>query len=129
MTKTTTTPATTTTVPAGRRSGPWLAALALIGSALFGGACTHPHLSSNYGLSFNAWFTAQHVRHEPADSEATRRALNSLDAQEATAVSKNYRKNTGSQGDATGQGQMVMIGQTRSGNDSYTPPPSVPGGN
>jgi hypothetical protein len=139
---TTTTPATsvpTTTTsralagPAGRlRSWParsWLSALALLGSALLGGACTHTHLSPNYGLSFNAWFTAQHVRHEPADSEATRRALSSLDAQEASSVSKNYRKNTSGQGDANGQGQMVMIGQTSGRNDPYTPAPSVPNGN
>jgi hypothetical protein len=105
-------------------------ALVLLGSALFGGACNRQHLSPNFGLAYGAWFTAQHVRHEPADSEATRRALGSLDAQEAASVSKNYRKaSAGGQGEAAGQAQMVMIGQARGGNDSYTPPPSVPGGN
>ena len=122
---------TTTKTITGKRggSGPWLAAVALVGSALLGGACSHAHLNENYGVSYNAWFAAQHVRHEPADSEATRRALSTLDAQEAASISKNYRKNTGGQGDAAGQGQMLMIGQARTGNDSYTPPPSVPGGN
>jgi hypothetical protein len=132
---TTVPPTTTSRVIAGARRARswrarfWLAALALVGSSLLGGACTHTHLSPNYGMSYNAWFTAQHVRHEPADSEATRRALSSLDAQEAASVSKNYRKNTSGQGDATGQGQMVMIGQTNGRNDPYTPAPSVPNGN
>jgi hypothetical protein len=112
------------------RRGRWLLALAWVAGAALGGGCSHEHLSSNYGVAYNAWFTAQHVRHQPADSDATQRALGSLDAQEAASVSKNYRKaSSGGQGD-TGQGQMVMIGQARSGgNDSYTPPPSVPGGN
>ena len=132
---TTVPPTTTSRVIAGARRArswrarSWLAALALVAPSLLGGACTHTHLSPNYGVSFNAWFTAQHVRHEPADSEATRRALSSLDAQEASSVSKNYRKNTSGQGDATGQGQMVMIGQTSGRNDPATPAPSVPNGN
>jgi hypothetical protein len=113
----------------GRHPAAWLAALALAASALLGGACTHAHLSPNYGVSYNAWFSAQHVRHEPADSEATRRALDSLDAQEAAAISKSFRKNTGDQAEGTGQGQMVMIGQSTGRNDAYTPPPSVPNGN
>jgi len=112
------------------RRGSWMLALAFLGSALLAGACSHTHLSSNYGVAYNAWFTAQYVRHEPADSDATRRALGSLDAQEAASISKNYRKNTSGQADGAGQGQMVMIGQARGGADSsYTPPPSVPGGN
>lgn len=112
------------------RRGGWLLALVCVAGAALGGGCSHEHLSSNYGVAYNAWFTAQHVRHQPADSEATQRALGSLDAQEAASVSKNYRKaSSGGQGD-TGQGQMVMIGQARSGgSDAYTPPPSVPGGN
>ena len=68
----------------------------------------------------------QHVRSEPANTEATRRALTSLDAQEAATISKNYRRNVGGQ-DSQGQGQMVMSGQSHGG-ESYTPPPSVPGG-
>jgi hypothetical protein len=138
MTITTTTAPTTTTSPViasptwralSWRALSWRAALALLGSALLGGACNHAHLSPNYGMSYNAWFTAQHVRHEPADSEATRRALGSLDAQEAASVSKNYRQNTSGQGEAAGQGQMVMIGQASGKNESFTPAPSVPNGN
>jgi hypothetical protein len=110
------------------RRGRWLLTLAWVAGAALGGGCSHAHLNPNYGMAYNAWFTAQHVRHEPADSDATQRALGGLDAQEAASVSKNYRKVSGGQGD-TGQGQMVMIGQARSGNDPYTPPPSVPGGN
>lgn len=110
------------------RRGRWLLTLAWVAGAALGGGCSHTHLSSNYGMAYNAWFTAQHVRHQPADSDATQRALGGLDAQEAASVSKNYRKASGDQAEA-GQGQMVMIGQARGGNESYTPPPSVPGGN
>jgi hypothetical protein len=128
----TTTTTTTTNASAGRqRPGRlWLLALALtfLGSPLLAGACSHQHLNPNYGMSYNAWFTAQHVRHEPSNSEATRRALGSLDAQEAASISKNYRRTSGG-GDVAGQGQMVMIGQSRGGMEGYTPPPSVPGGN
>jgi hypothetical protein len=120
---------TTETVEARpRRRGRWLLTLTLAWIA--GAGCSQAHLSSNYGMAYNAWFTAQHIRHQPADSDATQRALGGLDAQEAASVSKNYRKaSSGGQGDS-GQGQMVMIGQARGGTDSsYTPPPSVPGGN
>ncbi len=106
----------------------WLALLALLGLPALAGACDRSHLSSYYGRSYATWFAAQHVRSTPADSEATKRALSSLDAQEAAAVSKNYRRAVGSD-QQQGQGQMVMIGQGRSGTaEGYTPPPSVPGG-
>lgn len=109
----------------GRR---WPLLLALAGLALGGAACDRGHLSSYYGQSFNTWFAMQHVRNTPADSEATRRALGNLDAQEATTVSKSYRKNFGGgQDQGSGQGQMVMIGQGGRSNEGFTPPPSVPG--
>jgi hypothetical protein len=106
----------------------WLLVLALAGFATVAGACDRAHLSSYYGQSFNAWFAMQHVRSEPANTEATKRALTSLDAQEAATISKNYRRAVGA-ADNQGQGQMVMIGQTHGGGmEAYTPPPSVPGG-
>jgi hypothetical protein len=112
-----------------RQFGPGLVALVLVGAATLGGGCNQAHLSPNYGLSFNAWFPAQYVRSQPADSEATHRALGSLDAQEAAAVSKNYRRaSAGGQGDAQSS-EMLMVSQQRGGNEAYTPPPSVPGGN
>lgn len=131
MTTTKTTKAIANTAPARRReAAPLFLALALAGASLLGFACNRQHLSSNFGMSYSAWFTAQHVRHEPSDSQATKRALGSLDAQEATNITKNYRKaSSGGQGDGAGQGQMVMIGQARGGGEGYTPPPSVPGGN
>jgi hypothetical protein len=103
--------------------------LALAGAATLGGACGRAHLSDNYGRSYAAWFNAQHIQTPTATSEPAKRALSSLDAQEAAAISKNYRKNVGG-GEATqGQGQMVMIGQTSGPNQQgFTPPPSVPGG-
>jgi hypothetical protein len=110
------------------RARRWLLVLALAGFATFAGACDRAHLSSYYGQSFNAWFAMQHVRSAPADTEATTRALTSLDAQEAATISKNYRRAVGAQ-EGQGQGQMVMIGQSHGGGvEAYTPPPSVPGG-
>jgi hypothetical protein len=117
------------TEAAAARPARWLLTLAWVAGAALGGGCSHTHLSSNYGMAYNAWFTSQHVRHQPADSDATQRALGGLDAQEAASVSKNYRKASGDGQGESGQGQMVMIGQARGGTESYTPPPSVPGGN
>ena len=108
----------------GRR---WPLLLALAGFALGAGACNRGHMSSYYGQSFNTWFAMQHVRNTPADSEPTRRALSNLDAQEATTISKSYRRAFGGEQGAA-QGQMVMIGQGGPRNEPYTPPPSVPGG-
>jgi hypothetical protein len=106
----------------------WLVLLALAGVSTVAGACDRAHLSSYYGQSYTAWFAMQHVRNEPADSEATKRALSSLDAQEAASISKSYRRAVGGQ-ENQGQGQMVMIGQTHGGGmEAYTPPPSVPSG-
>jgi hypothetical protein len=112
-----------------RRGHRWprLLTLALAGLALGGLACDRGHLSSYYGRSFNTWFAMQHARSAPADSESTKRALSSLDAQEATTVAKSYRRAFGGQDQGAGQGQMVMVGQGPRGNESYTPPPSVPG--
>ncbi len=108
------------------RARRWLIVLALAGFSTVAGACNRAHLSSYYGQSFNAWFAMQHVRSQPADSEATKRALTSLDAQEAAAISKNYRRTVGA---GENQGQMVVVGQNHaSGTEGYTPPPSVPGG-
>jgi hypothetical protein len=109
------------------RARRWLVVLALAGLSTFAGACDRAHLSSYYGQSFNTWFAMQHIRSRPADTEATKRALSSLDAQEAAAISKNYRRTVG--GTENGQGQMVMVGQNHGGSvEAYTPPPSVPGG-
>ena len=120
---------TTTNRPREERAHPWLVAIALLGLSTLAAACDRTYLSPAYGQSYSAWFAMQHVRTQPADSEPTKRALGSLDSQEAAAISKNYRRTVGGQGDGQGQGQMVMIGQAHGGGtDSYTPPPSVPGG-
>jgi hypothetical protein len=106
------------------------AALALLGVLGVGGAgCSRAHLSPYYGKSYAAWFGAQYVHTPTATSDSAKRALTSLDAQEAAAISKNYRKTVGGQEGASGQGQMVMIAQPRGGGmEAYTPPPSVPQG-
>jgi hypothetical protein len=120
---------TTKNGPSEERARRWLVAIALLGLSTLAGACDRTHLGPAYGQSFNAWFAMQQVRSTPADSEPTKRALSSLDSQEASAISKNYRRTVGGQSEGQGQGQMVMIGQAHNGGtDSYTPPPSVPGG-
>ena len=119
----------TTETTIARRRG-WIAALALLGASVTSGAgCSRAHLSENYGKSYAAWFGAQYIHTPTTTSEPARRALTSLDAQEAAAISKNYRKTVGGQEAAQGQGQMVMIAQPHGGGmEAYTPPPSVPPG-
>jgi hypothetical protein len=86
--------------------------------------CGRAHLSSNYAKAYAAWFTAQHVKTK--ETPETRRIIERLDAQEAAAVSKNYRR-TVSKGEEGGAGsRMLMIGPSRAGGEGYTPPPSVP---
>jgi hypothetical protein len=103
-----------------------LLAFAFAAAAATGG-CSRAHLSSNYGQSYAAWFSAQHVNAKPANAEAGRRIVESVDAQEASMVSKSYRRGVGrGTEDATG-GRMLMIGPQRGGSDVYVPPPSVPG--
>lgn len=118
----------TTTELAKRHGRRWLAVLALAGFSASVGACSRTHLGGDYGKSYTAWFAMQHVRTEPADSEPTKRALTSLDSQEASAISKNYRRTVGGQEGQTPGGGMVMIGQAHGGSEGYVPPPSVPGG-
>ena len=110
------------------RSRGWFAALVLLGATAAAGGCSRAHLSSYYGQSYAAWFGAQYVHTPTATSEPARRALTSLDAQEAAAISRNYRKTVGGQEGGQQQGQMLMIGQTHGPADSFTPPPSVPPG-
>ena len=87
--------------------------------------CGRAHLSSQYAQSYTAWFTAQHVKSK-ANGEDQRRIIESLDAAEAGAVSKNYRKGV-SRGDDSGGSRLLTIGAPRAGgNEVYVPPPSVP---
>ncbi|HEY5451287.1 MAG TPA: hypothetical protein VIQ54_21185 [Polyangia bacterium] len=96
----------------------WLLSLTFIVSAT-GLGCGRAHLSSHYAQSYVAWFTAQSVK--PKSSEEARKIIESLDAPEAAAVSKNYRKTRGGE-DASGS-RMLMIGAPRSGGgpESYMP--------
>ena len=96
-------------------------------SALSMGACGRAHLSSQYAQSYTAWFTVQHAKAKPANPEETRRIIESLDAQEASSVSKSYRKGV-ARGDETGGSRLLMIGAQRGGGGeaAYMPAPSVP---
>ncbi len=106
-----------------KRTKTWLMSLAFIVSATGLGACGQQHLSSSYAQSYTAWFSAQHVK--PKGGEEARKIIESLDAPEAAAVSKTYRK--GRTGEDTGGSRMLMIGAPRAaGPEAYMPPPSVP---
>ena len=107
----------------------WFLSLAFVVSATGLGACGRAHLSSNYAQSYTAWFTAQHVKAKPGSEAEARKIIESLDAQEAGAVSKSYRKavSRGDEGAASGS-RLLMIGSQRggAGEGAYLPPPSVP---
>jgi hypothetical protein len=105
----------------------FLPALALGVSALVGGGCGRAHLSSHYGESYSAWFTAQHVPARPQNDTA-RRSIETLDAQEAEMVSKSYRQKVGNGNEGASQGRQIMMVAPRPGAEAYMPPPSVPGG-
>jgi hypothetical protein len=106
----------------------WFLSLAFIASAMGVGACGRAHLSSQYAQSYTAWFAVQQVKPKTGGAEETRRIIESLDAQEATSVSKSYRKTVG-RGDETAGGRLLMIGAQRgggAGEAAYMPAPSVP---
>lgn len=88
------------------------------------GACGQAHLSSQYAVSYAAWFNAQHAKTKTTPEE-TRRIIESMDAPEAAAVSKTYRRAV-SRGDDTPR--LLTIGTSRQGGgaEAYMPPPSVP---
>ena len=106
----------------------WLLSMAFIGSAISLGGCGRAHLSSNYGQSYTAWFTSQQVNKKTPHPEESRKIIESLDAQEAGAVSKSYRRAVSKGNDEAGGSRMLMIGTTRpgGGGEGYMPPPSVP---
>jgi hypothetical protein len=97
----------------------WLLSLAF-GSALSLGACGRAHLSSNYAQSYLAWFSAQHAKAKPSNPDGARRIIESLDAPEAAAVSKNYRKGV-SRGDESSVSRLLTIGAPRAGGGDYMP--------
>jgi hypothetical protein len=103
----------------------WLS-LAILSSAATLTGCGRAHLSSNFAQSYTAWFTVQHVKAK-GSVEDSRKIIESLDAQEAGAVSKTYRKTVSKGGEESGS-RMLMIGAPRGGGgEGYIPPPSVPG--
>lgn len=97
-------------------------ALGLLATSASG--CGRAHLSSQFAQSYTAWFTAQHVKSKTS-TEESRKIIESLDAGEAGAVSKSYRKAVG-RGDDSGVSRMLTIGTPRAGGEAYIPPPSVP---
>jgi hypothetical protein len=107
----------------------WFLSLAFVVSATGLSACGRAHLSSNYAQSYTAWFTVQHVKSKPGSEAGAKKIIESLDAQEAGAVSKSYRKAV-SRGEDTAAGgsRLLMIGAQRGGGaeGAYLPPPSVP---
>jgi hypothetical protein len=108
-----------------KKMSTWLLSLAFGALALSTSGCGRAHLSSQYAQSYTAWFTAQHVKSK-ANAEDQRRIIESLDAGEAGAVSKSYRKGV-ARGDDSSVSRLLTIGAPRAGaSDVYVPPPSVP---
>src|SRR6476620_9353644 len=107
-----------------KRSLRLLPALALAVSSLVGAACSRQHMSPHYAESYNAWFAAQHLPSRPA-TDASKRAIEQLDAQEAAMVSKNYRRNVSRGEEGATQGRQIMMVAPRNGGEAYMPPPSV----
>ena len=102
----------------------WLSFVFVLSAASLGG-CGRAHLSSYYGQSYAAWFNAQHVNKKGTNPEESRKVIESLDAAEAGAVSKSYRKAV-SRGDENGS-RLLMVGPRAGGApETYIPPPSVP---
>lgn len=97
-------------------------ALGLLATSVVG--CGRAHLSSSFAQSYTAWFSVQHVKAK-ASAEEARKIIESLDAPEAAAVSKSYRRAVG-RGDESGVSRMLTIGAPRAGGEAYVPPPSVP---
>jgi hypothetical protein len=106
----------------------WFLSVMFIASAMGLGACGRQHLSSQFAQSYAAWFEIQHVKTKPASAEEARKIIESLDAQEAGAVSKSYRKGV-ARGEESGGSRLLMIGAQRggaAGEAAYMPAPSVP---
>jgi hypothetical protein len=103
----------------------WWLSLTFIVSAAWLGGCGRAHLSSNYAQAYTAWFTTQHVKPKPNATADARKIIERLDAQEAAAVSKTYRRAV-ARGDEAGISRMLTIGAPRAGGEGYVPPPSVP---
>jgi hypothetical protein len=101
-----------------------LLALAFVVAAMTG-ACSRAHLGSHYGQSYGEWFTAQRVNAKPANAAGARAIVESLDAGEASSVSKSYRKGVAKGDDSAANSRMLMIGPQRAG-EVYVPPTSVP---
>jgi hypothetical protein len=107
----------------------WFLSLAFVVSATGLSACGRAHLSSNYAQAYSAWFTVQQVKSKPGNEAEARKIIESLDAQEAGAVSKSYRKAVSRGEDQAGAGsRLLMIGAQRGGapEGAYLPPPSIP---
>jgi hypothetical protein len=99
--------------------------LAFVLLATSAGGCGRAHLSGQFAQAYSAWFTAQHVKSKGGAQEA-RKIIEALDAPEAAAVSKNYRKGVSRGSEEAGMARMLTIGAPRGGGEAYIPPPSVP---
>jgi hypothetical protein len=101
-----------------------LAFVFVVSAASLGG-CGTAHLSSQYAVSYAAWFNAQHAKTKSANADDARRVIESLDAQEAGSVSKSYRRAV-SRGEETPRLLTIGTSRTGGGAEAYMPPPSVP---
>ena len=87
------------------------------------GCADRVHLTAGYGRSYRAAFDQQ-----PANPQAGAKArpLPGLDAQEASAVSRNYRRSLVARETQTTDQGMLILTPPQQGAQPYLPPPSVP---
>jgi hypothetical protein len=104
-----------------RPIGP-LACLALALAAA--GCADRLHMTPGHGRSVHAAFGNQQVNPEAGKKS---RPTAGLDAQEASAVTSNYRKSlVAKDSQPSDQGSLLLVAPPASGGQPNVPPPSVP---
>jgi hypothetical protein len=95
-------------------------AVALAGAA---GCADRLHLSASHGRSSQAAFAQQQANPQAASKP---RPLPGFDAQEASAVSSNYRRSLVAKEVQVRDQGLLMLGPSAAPAQAYVPPPSVP---
>lgn len=96
-----------------------VAAVALV--TLSGCGWRKQHLTSSYGLSYDAAFDAQRERRDKPPAVAA----TGLDAQEAALISDTYRRGLIPKGGTARQEPLILLSPAQQ-QPQYMPPPSVP---
>jgi hypothetical protein len=98
--------------------------LACLSLALAAGCADRLHMTPGHGRAVHAAFGNQQVNPEAGKKS---RPTAGLDAQEAAAVTSNYRKSLmAKDSQPSDQGGLLLVAPPSGGAQPYTPPPSVP---